>query len=144
MGFWERAALVLRANTALRRRPQPAPSAGEVLVSDEQLAALQDIAERMSGMAATIKQLEEKARSLDVEAEAVAQSGEATGDDDLAERAHVQVEVIDEMLDGIRALRDAIDQQRSELIEAEQRLAREGEARAEGDVPSAKTGPGEG
>lgn len=128
--------MVLRANTALRRRVQPAPSAGEALVSDEQLAALQDIAERMSGMAETIKQLEEKARGLDAEAEAVAQSGVATGDEDLAERAHVQVEVIDEMLDGIRALRAAIDQQRSELIDAEHKLAHEGEARAGGDAPS--------
>lgn len=128
MGFWERAAAVLRTNSALRRRAPSAPGAGEPVVSGEQLMALQEIAERMAGMAATIKQLEEQAKSLDAEAEAVAQSGAASGDTALAERAHVQVEVIDEMLDGIRSLRAAIDQQRAELIEAEQRLPEAGES----------------
>lgn len=80
-------------------------------------------------MATTIQQLEQQAKSLDEEAEAVAKSGGASpGDTEIVERAQMQVEVIDEMLDGIRALRAAIDQQRAELIEAEQRLAQEGEA----------------
>lgn len=136
MGFWQRAAVVLRANTALRRRAPSAPGAGEQ-AAGEQLQALQDIAERMAGMATTIKQLEEQAKRLDEEAEEVAQSEGASSDDtDIAERAHVQVEVIDEMLDGIRALRAAIDQQRAELIEAEQRLAAEGEAAREADRTS--------
>lgn len=136
MGFWERAAVVLRTNTALRRRT-PATGARNKAASGEQLLALQDIAERMAGMATTIKQLEEQAKRLDEEAEEVAQSGAASSDDtDIAERAQVQVEVIDEMLDGIRALRAAIDQQRAELIEAEQRLSADGEAASEVDRTS--------
>ena len=124
MGLLQRAALVLRANAGLRKRSPSAAAGGEVVVSAEQLATLQDIAERMSGMAAAIKQLEEKAKSLDDEAEAVAQSDASAPDgDDVAVRAHMQVEVIDEMLDGIRALRTAIDQQRTELVQAEQRLS---------------------
>ena len=137
MGFWQRAAVVLRTNTALRRRAPSAPGAGEQAATGEQLLALQDIAERMAGMATTIKQLEEQAKRLDEEAEEVAQSGAASsGDRDIAERAQVQVGVIDEMLDGIRALRAAIDQQRAELIEAEQRLTAEGEAAREVDNTS--------
>ena len=67
----------------------------------------------------------------------MAQSGAVSSDDtDIAERAQVQVEVIDEMLDGIRALRAAIDQQRAELIEAEQRLTAEGDAASEVDRTS--------
>lgn len=86
-------------------------------------------------MATTIQQLEEQAKSLDEEAEAVANSGAAaSGDTEIAERAHMQVEVIDEMLDGIRALRAAIDQQRAELIEAERQLAEQGNPAAEGDA----------
>ena len=87
-------------------------------------------------MATTIKELEAQAKSLDDEAEAVAQSEAASGDASIAERANVQVEVIDEMLDGIRSLRAAIDQQRAELIEAEQKLSAEGEAAGEVDRPS--------
>lgn len=129
--------MVLRANTALRRRAPVRPGSGEPAASEEQLQTLQDIAERMAGMAATIKQLEEQAKRLDDEAEAVAQSGAApAADTEIAERAQVQVEVIDEMLDGIRALRAAIDQQRAELVEAEQRLTAEGEAAREVDGPS--------
>ncbi|MGH7749319.1 MAG: hypothetical protein ACREQ5_31820 [Candidatus Dormibacteria bacterium] len=126
MGFWERAAALLRSNSAIRRRAPSSPGAGEPVVSGEQLVALQEIAERMAGMATTIKELEEQAKSLDEEAEAVARSGAASGDMAITERANVQVEVIDEMLDGIRSLRAAIDQQRAELIEAEQRLAEDG------------------
>ena len=137
MGFWQRAAVVLRTNTALRRRAPSTPGAGEQAATGEQLLALQDIAERMAGMATTIKQLEEHAKRLDEEAEEVAQSGAVSSDDtDIAERAQVQVEVIDEMLDGIRALRAAIDQQRAELIEAEQRLTTEGDAASEVDRTS--------
>lgn len=138
MGFLDRVAVVLRANSALRRRTTPATAgSGEPAATGEQLQALQDIAERMAGMATTIKQLEEQAKRLDEEAEEVAQSGSASpGDTEIAERAQVQVEVIDEMLDGIRALRAAIDQQRAELIEAEQRLAAEGEATGEADRSS--------
>ena len=135
MGFWQRAAAVLRTNSALRRRA-PATPGGEQLVSGEQLVALQGIAERMAAMAATIKELEAQAKSLDDEAEEVAQSGAASGDASIVERAHVQVEVIDEMLDGIRSLRTAIDQQRAELIEAEQRLVQHGEAGEQGDTAS--------
>ena len=135
MGFWERAAKVLRANTALRRRAPAGPGEGEHVVSGEQLHALQEIAERMAGMATTIKQLEERAKRLDEEAEEVARSGAASGDTAIAERAHMQVEVIDEMLDGIRSLRTVIDQQRTELIDAEQRLAREGETAADTGSP---------
>ena len=134
MGFWQRAAAVLRTNSALRRRAPAAPG-GEQLVSGEQLVALQGIAERMAAMASTIKELEAQAKSLDDEAEEVAQSGAASGDPSIVERANVQVEVIDEMLDGIRSLRAAIDQQRAELIEAEQRLAEQGEA-GEREAPS--------
>ena len=137
MGFWQRAASVLRADTALRRRAPSAPNPGEQVVSGEQLQALQDIAERMAGMAATIKQLEEQAKRLDEEAEAVAQSqADASGDTDVAERAHMQVEVIDEMLDGIRALRAAIDRQRAELVEAERQVGEHGDAEAGDDVTS--------
>lgn len=137
MGFWERAAVVLRSNTALRRRAATARRGGGAGASGEQIQTLQDIAERMAGMAATIKQLEEQAKRLDEEAEAVAQAGAAPSDDtEIADRAQVQVEVIDEMLDGIRALRAAIDQQRAELVEAEQRLTAEGEAAREVDGPS--------
>ena len=137
MGFFDRVAVVLRANTALRRRTPTAAGAGEPAGTGEQLQALQDIAERMAGMAATIKQLEEQAKRLDQEAEAVAQSGAApSGDKDIAERAQVQVEVIDEMLDGIRALHAAIDQQRAELVEAEQRLTAEGETGSKVDGSS--------
>ncbi len=137
MGFWQRAASVLRADTALRRRAPSAPNPGEPVVSGEQLQTLQDIAARMAGMAATIKQLEEQAKRLDQEAEAVAQSeAAASGDTDVAERAQVQVEVIDEMLDGIRALRAAIDQQRAELVEAERQLGEHGDAATEGDATS--------
>lgn len=137
MGFWQRAATVLRADTALRRRAPSARNPGEPVVSGEQLQALQDIAERMAGMAATIKELEEQAKRLDEEAEAVAQSqADASGDTDVAERAHMQVEVIDEMLDGIRALRAVIDQQRAELVEAERQLGENGDAATEGDASS--------
>ena len=136
MRFWQRAAAVLRTNSALRKRAPSAPGGREQVVSGEQLLALQDIAERMAAMATTIKQLEEQAKSLDQEAEEVAQSGAAPADAAIAERAHMQVEVIDEMLDGIRSLRAAIDQQRAELIEAEQRLNAEAEAAEEVDRPS--------
>lgn len=135
MGFLQRVGLMLRSDSALRRLRPAAPAASEQDVSAEQLQALQGIAERMAGMATTIQQLEEQAKSLDEEAEAVAKSGGASpGDTEIVERAQMQVEVIDEMLDGIRALRAAIDQQRAELIEAEQRLAKEGEATTEGDA----------
>ena len=136
MGFWQRVAAVLRTNSALRRRTPSPPDGGEQLVSGEQLLALQGIAERMSVMATTIKQLEAQAKSLDDEAEEVAKSGAASGDARIAERANVQVEVIDEMLDGIRALRAAIDQQRAELMEAEQRLVHQGEPGEHSDVPA--------
>ena len=133
MGLLQRAALVLRTNAGLRKRARLASAGGEEVVSGEQLATLQDIAERMSGMAAAIKQLEAKAKSLDEEAEAVARSDTSAQDgDDVAARAHMQVEVIDEMLDGIRALRAAIDQQRTELVEAEQRLNEGGGPSGEG------------
>ena len=137
MGFWQRAAAVLRTNTALRRQVRSRPGTGGQAATGEQLQALQDIAERMAGMATTIKQLEEQAKRLDEEAEEVAQSGATPSDDtEVAERAQVQVEVIDEMLDGIRALRAAIDQQRAELIEAEQRLTAEGDAARAADRTS--------
>ena len=91
----------------------------------------------MAAMATTIKELEAQAKTLDDEAEEVAKSGAASGDASVAERAHVQVEVIDEMLDGIRSLRAAIDHQRAELIEAEQKLSSaEGEAAGEVDRTS--------
>ena len=113
------------------------PNPGEPVVSGEQLQRLQDIAARMAGMAATIKQLEEQAKRLDHEAEAVAQSeAAASGDTDVAERAQVQVAVIDEMLDGIRALRAAIDQQRTELAEAERQLGEPRDVATEGDATS--------
>ena len=137
MGFLDRVAVVLRANTALRRRAPARADAGDTDVTGEQLHALQAIADRMSGMASTIKQLEEQAKRLDDEAAEVAQSGDASpGDSEIAERAQVQVEVIDEMLDGIRALRAAIDEQRAELVEAERRLAAEAEAAGEADRTS--------
>lgn len=136
MGFWQRAAAVLRADTALRRRVPSATRGADEDASGEQLLALQEIAERMAGMATTIKQLEEQAKSLDEEAEDLAQSGDASGDSAIAERAHMQVEVIDEMLDGIRSLRAAIDQQRAELIDAEHRLSHEGQPAADGDATS--------
>ncbi|MBV8528075.1 MAG: hypothetical protein JOZ75_07150, partial [Candidatus Dormibacteraeota bacterium] len=123
MGFLQRVALVLRSDTALRRRPPAAPTSGGEGASGEQIQALQDTAGRMAAMATTIKQLEEQAKRLDEEAAGVAKSEAASSDDaEIAERAHMQVEVIDEMLEGIRALRAAIDQQRAELIEAEQQL----------------------
>lgn len=137
MGFWQRAASVLRADTAFRRRAPSVPNPGEPVVSGEQLQRLQDIAARMAGMAATIKQLEEQAKRLDHEAKAVAQSeAAASGDTDVAERAQVQVAVIDEMLDGIRALRAAIDQQRTELAEAERQLGEPRDVATEGDATS--------
>lgn len=136
MGFWRRAALVLRAGSALRRRAPASPAAGVEVVSAEQLLALQGIAERMAGLATTIKELEAKAKSLDEEAEAVAESSASgAGDTDIAERAHMQVEVIDEMLGGIRALRAAIDQQRAEIMDAEQRLAEGGGTSPQPETP---------
>ena len=137
MGLLQRVAVLLRSDSALRRLRPAAPASVDPAVSGEQLQALQDIAERMAGMAATIKQLEEQAKSLDAEAEAVAKSETgSSGSSEIVERAHLQVEVIDEMLDGIRALRAAIDQQRAELIEAERQLAQEGTASHEGEPPS--------
>jgi hypothetical protein len=139
MGLWQRATLVLRASATLRKQRAAQADAGDVVVSGEQLQALQDIADRMAGMAVTIKQLEEKAKDLEAEAEAEAgaQAGDAASSEDaVAVRAQVQIDVIDEMLDGIRALRVAIDQQRTELTQAEQEIQEGGETRA-GDNPSA-------
>lgn len=135
MGFWQRATLVLRASATLRKRQAEPANTEEVIVSGEQLQALQDIAERMAGMAVTIKQLEEKARDLEAEAEAAGTQTAApeSSDGDVAARAQVQIEVIDEMLDGIRALRATIDQQRSELTLAEQQMLEGGASSPEGE-----------
>ena len=121
MGFLRNASMVLRGQ--VRVRPRPQADADEALTQQQQ-QALEDIARRMAEMAAAIKELEERAQT-------VPPAGEAASPD----RAEVQVEMIDQMLSGIRGLRVALDQQRAELAEAEQRLVEaEAEAAAEAEA----------
>ncbi|MGH7687190.1 MAG: hypothetical protein ACREN2_10295 [Candidatus Dormibacteria bacterium] len=101
MGFLRNASMVFRGQVRLRPRPQ---QDDEEALSQQQQQALEDIARRMAEMAASIKELEERAQTV------------SPG------RPQVQVEMIDEMLSGIRGLRVALDQQRAELADAEQRL----------------------
>lgn len=127
MGFLRNASLVLRGQVRVRPRPQ------QEALTQQQQQALEDIARRMAEMAAAIKELEERAQTVHPAGEA------ADGDDsDSPERAQVQVEMIDQMLSGIRGLRVALDQQRAELADAEQLLVEaEAEAQAEGETPTA-------
>lgn len=118
MGFWQRARLVLKGDIGLRVRAVPGPRHEEDL-SGQQLVALNQIAERMAAMAATLKELDARAETLN----------RAPNRTQAAEQAQVQVEIIDELLDGVRQLRTALDEQRSELAEAERRLT-EGEESA--------------
>lgn len=111
MGFLHRARLVLKGDLgsrliAARLGQQQDEMAGA------QLVALEELAARMASMAASIRELEERAQKLTAEA---ASGGSAEG-------AKVQVEIIDELLGGVRQFRAALDEQRRELEEAERRL----------------------
>ena len=124
MGFLRNASMVFRGQVRVRPRPQ---QEAEEALTQQQQQALEDIARRMAEMAAAIKELEERAQTVHPPGDA------AEGDDSASpERAQVQVEMIDQMLNGIRGLRVALDQQRAELADAEQRLVE-----AEGESPPA-------
>ncbi|HEX6539756.1 MAG TPA: hypothetical protein VF155_11315 [Candidatus Dormibacteraeota bacterium] len=111
MGFWQRARLVLKGDIGPRvagvQHSQP-----EEELSGPQLAALEEIAARMATMAEALKELDARAQMLN-------RSPEGT---EPAERAQVQVAIIDELLDGVHQLRTALDAQSVELAEAERRL----------------------
>ena len=125
MGFLRNASMVLRGQ--VRVRPRPQQDADEALTQQQQ-QALEDIARRMAEMATAIKELEERAQAANP-------AGEVEGEDGAPlDRAQLQVEMIDQMLSGIRGLRVALDEQRAELADAEQRLV-EAEAEAQEEEP---------
>lgn len=98
MGLWQRVRLVLAPHRAVGRRLEPLP----------------ETQQRMADLAAAIKQLELRAQQIEAEP-----ASTRDADPGHAER---QVEIIDELLDGIRQLRAALDQQRAALEAAEERV----------------------
>jgi uncharacterized small protein (DUF1192 family) len=135
MGFLQRARLVLKGDIGPRVVVAP-PAATEEPLTHEQLAALEEIAQRMAAMAASIKDLEARAHAIHATRDAdAAEAGAATAAE--AANAQVQVEIIDELLIGVRQLRTALDQQRDELVDAERRFTgSESEAPRGGDKPA--------
>lgn len=85
-----------------RRRASTADPAAEAA------ARVEDLRRQMAELATAIKALELRAQDL------------GAGED--AAHAERQVEVIDGLLDSVRKLRGALDQQREELVVAEQGL----------------------
>lgn len=134
MGFWQRARLVLKGDI-VPRMGVAQPAAPEEALSPEQLGALEEIAQRMAAMAASIKELEARAQEMQAGPDTGAPAT-AAGTADETAKAQVQVEIIDELLDGVRQLRTALDLQRDELVEAERRITGDdGDEQARGVEP---------
>lgn len=111
MGFWQRARHVLKGDVGPRVATVPQAQPEEEL-SGPQLAALEEIAARMATMAEALKELDARAQLVNRDSDGA----------EPAQRAQVQVEIIDELLDGVRQLRTALDAQSAELADAERRL----------------------